>query len=105
MTLEEKKVALAEAKAAQNLIDQLPADLRAWTMQYFPAMAEDVAAQETAAAGQARDSPVTSEFDFRLIVQTAGEVAWVVVKKHWPTASISAVLSALVSFAVSYLQK
>lgn len=105
MTLVEKKAALAEARAAQKTIDQLPPDLQAWNIQYFQVMEWDIAAMEAAAANRARDSPVVFELDWRPILQVAGEVVWPFVKKHLPAASVGAALSAAASYLFKFLIK
>lgn len=106
MTLAEKKAELSAVLAGQAAINQLPTPgAKAWMQQYIAALQEDVAAEQSAAADQVRDSSGTAGIDWRPILQTVGEVAWSAVKKHWPTASISAVLSALVSYATNFLLK
>lgn len=94
MTLEEKKAALAAAQAALPLTEQLP--------EYIAILEEDIAAMESAAADQARDSP---GFDWRPVLQLAGEVVIAAIKKHWPTASWVSLLSAAMGYLSSYLSK
>lgn len=103
MTLEEKKAELLAVQAAKDLIEQLPPGVKEWTLQYEKILLEDIS--ESKAADQARDSPEKIEFDWQPILQLVGTIIVSAIKKHWPTASVSAVLSALVSYLYSYFQK
>lgn len=104
MTLEEKKAELVAVQNAKALIEQLPPGVKEWTMQYEKILLEDIAS-ENQAPGQARDSPEKREIDWQPILQLVGTIIVNAIKKHWPTASVSAVLSALVSYLYSYFQK
>ena len=104
MTLEEKKAELVAVQNAKATIAQLPPGLKKWALQYEKILLEDISS-ESQAPGQARDSPETTEIDWQPFLQLAGTIVVSAIKKHWPTASVSAVLSALVSYLYSCFQK
>jgi hypothetical protein len=93
MTTDEKR---AEIAAVQAIVDSLPTPgAKAWMRQYIAILQEDIAAD-----GQARDSP---GIDWSPVIQLAITL-WPLIKKHWPAASIGAMLSAAVSWFISFIK-
>ena len=95
---------------AREIFDKLPTDiLKTYCLRFEQLCLDDIKAQ--------LGNPDITEAEILSIynkqsknkipnwIIVAGEVGINAIKKHWPTATISSVLSAIVSFLVTWLQK
>lgn len=92
----------AAAVAARSAVERLPPGLREYAQQFELMLLDDIRAQ----AG----NPDLTETDFikkeaPKLLTLALQIGVDVAKKHWPTALISTVLSALASWFTTVIQK